>query len=123
MLRADELRRLAFEFPGNANLAHAFGGSALRKLEAQSESFSRRGLREEERSQTRALVFWDPVAAEAVLQVVAETRLVSHDQPNPAWTRTLRQWWARLQVMNGDWRVVDQENLPPDRWRHVAPAP
>lgn len=74
-------------------------------------------MREEERSSSRELVFWDPVAYEAVLQVVAEHRLVSRDQPNPGWSATVRQWWARLENVDGVWKVVDQEDLPPDRWR------
>jgi hypothetical protein len=118
MLRADDLRRLAFEFPGPTTLSDAFGGPALVRLQAQSQSFGRRGIREEERSSSRDIVFWDPIANEGVLQVVATRRLVTRDQPNPPWSATVRQWWSRLQIVEGTWKVVEQEDLPPDRWRH-----
>jgi hypothetical protein len=117
MVRADEARRLAFESAGSATLSAVFGLSALQRLLAQSQNFGNRGMREEERASSRQLVFWDPVALEAVLQVVAERRLVTPDQPNPAWSATVRQWWARLQKVDGTWKVVDEEDLPPDRWR------
>jgi hypothetical protein len=122
MLRADELRRLAFEFPDTTNLSEAFGRSALHRLQAQSRSLGMRGMHEEERSPSRDLVFWDPVAQEAVLQIVAERRLVTRDQPNSPWSATVRQWWARLQNVEGSWKVVDEEDLPPDRWRPVSPG-
>jgi len=121
MLRADDARRLAFEFPGTTTLSDAFGSSTLQRLQAQSQSLALRGMREEERSSSRDLVFWDPVTYEAVLQVVAERRLVTPDQPNPGWSATVRQWWARLENLDGVWKVVDQEDLPPDRWRPVSP--
>ena len=94
------------------------GGPALVRLQAQSQSFGRRGIREEERSSSRDIVFWDPIANEGVLQVVATRRLVTRDQPNPPWSATVRQWWSRLQIVEGTWKVVEQEDLPPDRWRH-----
>ena len=122
MLRADDARRLAFEFPGNTTLSDSFGRSALQRLQAQSQSLGLRGMREEERSSSRDIVFWDPVAHEAVLQVVAERRLVTPDQPDPSWSATVRQWWARLQNLNGSWMIVEQDDLPLDRWRQVVPS-
>jgi hypothetical protein len=122
MLKADDVRRLAFELPGTTSLSGVFGGSALQRLQVQTQSLGLRGMREEERSSSRDLVFWDPVADEAVLQVVSERRLVSADQPNPAWSATVRQWWARLQKVGDRWLVVDEEDLPPDHWRPVAPT-
>jgi len=118
MLRADDVRRFAFELPGTTSLSGIFGGSALQRLQAETQSLGLRGMREEERSSSRDLVFWDPVAHEAVLQVVAERRLVTPDLPNPPWSGTVRQWWARLQNVGGSWKVVEQQDLPPDRWRH-----
>lgn len=117
MLQADDARRRALASPGAVTLSDAFGRSALQRLEAQSQTLAGRGMREEERSSSREVVFWDPGADEAVLQVVAERRLVTRDQPMPAWSSTIRQWWARLQNVDGSWKVVDQEDLPPDRWR------
>jgi hypothetical protein len=117
MLRADDLRRLALDFPGTANLSSAFDGLALQRLRDQSQSLSTRGIRRQEQPSSRNLVFWDPLAHEAVLQVVAEQRSVSADEPNPAWSSTVRQWWARLHYVGGGWMVVEEEDLPPDRWR------
>ena len=79
-------------------------------------------MHEEERGLSRDLVFWDPVAEEAVLQVVAQRRLVTQDQPDPPWSATVRQWWGRVRNVDGTWMVVDQEDLPPDRWRSEATA-
>ena len=118
MLRADDVRRLAFELPGPTSLSGVFGGSALQRLQAQIQSLGLRGVREEERTSSREMVFWDPVASEAVLQVVAERRLVTPDLPNPPWSATVLQWWARLQNVAGSWEVVEQQDLPPDLWRH-----
>jgi hypothetical protein len=123
MLRADDARRRAFEFPGTATLSGAFGGAALKTLTARSQSFSRRGQRIEERSQARILVFWDSASNEGVLQIAARSRFVSPDQPSQAWVGTLSQWWARLAVIGGTWLVVDDQELAPDRWRPIMPAP
>src|SRR5438445_5857734 len=70
VLRADDLRRLAFEFPGTTILSDAFGGVALQRIQAQSHALGLRGVREEERSSSRDIAFWDPIAGEVVLQVV-----------------------------------------------------
>ena len=104
ILRADDLRRQAFEFPGTA-LPNAFAGSALKMLEEQSQSLGRRGLREDERNISRELVSWDAISAEGVLQVVADRRLVSPDQLSPPWSATVRQWLVRLQFVKGSWKV------------------
>ncbi len=122
MVRADELRREAFEVSASAALSKAFSGSALRTLESQSQNLAIRHLRVEERIESRVLVFWDPLADEAVLQVITEQRAVSTDDPNPPWSGTVRQWWARLQSVAGSWKVVEQEDLPPDRWRPAVPG-
>jgi hypothetical protein len=121
MLRADDAMRHALDHPSGDGLAEAFRGPALQILESQAATMAVRGLRDEERSPARTLVFWDPRAREAVLQVVAQHRLLAPDQPNPAWVATARQWWARLQYAEGSWWVVDQEDLTPDRWRDVPP--
>jgi hypothetical protein len=118
ILRADDLRRQAFEFPGTA-LPNAFAGSALKMLEEQSQNLGRRGLREDERNVSRELVSWVSISAEGVLQVAAERRLVSPDQLSPPWSATVRQWWVRLQFVKDNWKVVDQQDLPPDQWRSV----
>jgi hypothetical protein len=120
MLRADDFKRLALADEGTATLADVFRGPALQMLDAQAQSMDQRGVRLEERNLARTLVFWDPRAHEAVLQVVAQSRLVSADQPNPTWSAIVRQWWARLQYADGRWWVVDQEDLAPDRWRQAG---
>ncbi|MDQ6877471.1 MAG: hypothetical protein M3082_07180 [Candidatus Dormibacteraeota bacterium] len=122
MLRGDEVRRSAFDSPRTSRLAAPFRGRALQALEAQVQVMAWRGLREEEQNATRALVFWDPHAGEAVLQVIAQHRVVAADQPQPPWAATIRQWWARFQCADGRWWIVDQLDLPPDRWRPVAPS-
>jgi hypothetical protein len=122
MVRADDVRRSALEDPRTARLPDAFRGRALQMLEAQSKGMDQRGLRMEERSYVPTLVFWDPRAGEAVLQVTSERRLVTSDEPNPGWAAAARQWWGRLQYADAGWWVIDQEDLTPDRWRPVAPA-
>lgn len=122
MLRADDLRRQAFEVPGRAALSETFGGSALTRLLAQSEGFRLRGLRMDERDPTRSLVYWNSVSLEGVLQVAAERRMVSLDQPAQRWTATLRQWWVRLRNVGGRWFVVDEGDLSPDQWHQVTPS-
>ena len=122
VLRADDIKRLALSALTEIRLSVVFRGRALQMLEAQARVLNQRGIRNEERNFVRALVFWDQTAGEAVLQVVAERRVVTRDQPDQAWTATVRQWWARLQNVEGTWWVVDQQDLPPDRWRRVATA-
>ena len=119
MLRAEDAMRLALDHPSGDGLAEAFRGRALKILQSQAATLAVRGLRDEEQSSARTLVFWDPRAREAVLQIVGQQRLLAPDQPNPAWVATARQWWARLQYAEGSWWVVDQEDLTPDRWRDV----
>lgn len=123
MLRADDIRRVALSDLSTDRLSEVFRGRALQVLEAQAQVLDRRGVRAEERSASRALVFWDQPAGEAVLQVVAERRVVTSDEPDQAWTATVRQWWARLQSADGTWWVIDQQDLPPDRWRSASTPP
>ena len=121
MLRADDIKRLAGD--GTAGLANAFRGRALQVLEAQAQSLDRRGMRVQERNTVRALAFWDPHALEAVLQVLAQRRVLTPDDPNPVWAATVGQWWARLQFADGTWWIVDQQDLTPDRWRSMPTDP
>jgi hypothetical protein len=116
-LKADDARRAALADLQPVQLARTFRGRALQVLEGQVIKMGQRGLRLEERDSVRTLVFWDPRADEAVLQVVAQDRLVSPDQPDPTWAATARQWWLRLAYQGGSWWVVDQHDLTPDRWR------
>jgi len=123
ILRADDLRRRAFELPGTVALSETFGGSALTRLQAQSEGFRLRGLRMEERDPARSLVYWSSISLEGVLQIAAERRMISPDQPTQSWTGTLRQWRLRLRKIGAGWFVVDEGELSPDQWRQVMPSP
>jgi hypothetical protein len=114
MLRADDIKRLSEA--GTPGLAEAFRGRALQVLEAQAKALGRRGQRAEERNAVRDLVHWDPLALEAVLQVAAQRRLVTSEDPNPGWAATVRQWWVRFEFGGGRWWIADQRDLPPDAW-------
>jgi hypothetical protein len=122
MVQADEIKRSALDTHKSTQLGDAFRGRALQLLEAQVHGMEARGLSVQERDSAGSLVFWDSRALEAVLQVVAQQRLVSPDQPNPKWSATVRQWWARLEHSNNGWWVVDEEDLTPDRWRAALPG-
>jgi hypothetical protein len=117
VLKADAARRAAFADLGAGGLMGSFRGKALRVLKAQVQRMRDRGLRLEERNPVLAVVFWDARAAEVVLQVEAEHRLVTVDQADPPWAATVRQWWSRLASADGGWWVVDQNDLAPDQWR------
>lgn len=119
MLKADDIKRSVLIGARVARLGDVFTGPALQTLTAQASTMVARGQRQEERSTVRVLVSWDPVAGEAVLQVTAQRRLLTRDQPDPAWTSTARQWWARIALVGSAWRVIDQHDLPPDQWRPV----
>jgi hypothetical protein len=118
LLRADDIKRVSDA--GTAGLADVFRGRALLVLQAQAQALGRRGQRIEERNATRDLVLWDPRALEAVLQVAAQRRLVTADDPNPGWAATVRQWWTRLELAGGRWWIADQRDLTPDTWRPVV---
>jgi hypothetical protein len=119
LLRADDTRSDAFKAPPPDQLRNVFRGRALELLAGQAGSMGQRGIHEEERNASRTLIFWDPRAQEAVLQVIAKRRLVTPDDPDPPWGSTVRQWWARLEYADGRWWVVDQQDLAPDQWRSV----
>jgi hypothetical protein len=116
-VKADAARRAAFAGLDPGALLAAFRGKALRVLQAQVRHMRDRGLRLEERNPVLAVVFWDAHAAEVVLQVEAQHRLLTLDQADPPWGTTVRQWWSRLAREDGEWWVVDQADLAPDHWR------
>jgi len=117
VVEADAARRAAFSGLEPVALTRVFRGHALRVLQAQVDRMRQRGLRLEERNPVLAVVFWDGGAAEVVLQVEAQHRLVTIDQADPPWAATVRQWWSRLAREDGEWWVVDQADLAPDHWR------
>jgi hypothetical protein len=122
IVRADEIKREALFAHESTRLGDVFRRRALQVLGKQVHGMAVRGLSVEERDATGTLVYWDPRAYEAVLQVVARRRLVSSDQPNPIWAATIRQWWARFEYSDANWWIVDQDDLTPDRWRAAPPG-
>lgn len=104
----------------STRLGSFFAGRALRTLVDKVGWMRARCLRSEERRVLRVVASWDGGAKEVVIQVEAEHRLLSPDEPEPPWSSSMRQWWARLGFAAGAWRVVDDRDLPPDQWRAVA---
>jgi hypothetical protein len=117
---ADQAIETAMADLDSTRLGLFFAGRALRTLVDQVGWMRARSLRSEDRSTRRVVVSWDGGAMEVVLQVEAEHRLLSPDQPEPAWSSSMRQWWARLGFCAGAWRVVDDRDLPPDQWRALT---
>ena len=119
---ADEVKSAAFAEGRVDGLAGGFKGRALTALTKQAGRFQKNNLHLQERGRRATVIFWDGRAKESVLEVTAEHRLVTRNQPNPPWAPTVRQWWTRLDYASGKWWVVDQEDLPPDKWRPAQPA-
>jgi len=94
-----------------------FAGPALHQLTGRVGWMRARGMRMQEQGSRHALLSWDLEAGEAVLEVEAQVRMLSADQPDPPWSATTRQWWSRLASIAGAWLVVDDRDLPPDQWR------
>lgn len=117
---AQQVERATFADLRAERLHAAFAGPALRVLEAQVAVMAARGIRVEEAAVVVALVAWDPGAAEAVLQVESQRRLITLDEPDPAWSSSVRQWWSKLRYQSGSWWVVDEQDLGPDRWRPAS---
>ncbi len=115
--RADETMRTAMAARDPTALSSAFAGPALRALLDQLDWFRERGMSLEERNPRRALVAWDGARDEVVIQVEAQDRLVSADQPDPPWSNALHQRWMRIGLIDGEWRVVGEKELTPDQWR------
>jgi hypothetical protein len=117
---ADEALEAAMADLDSTRLDLFFAGRALRTLVDQVGWMRARSMRSEERGERRVVASWDGGANEVVIQVEAEHRLLSLDQPKPPWSSSMRQWWARLGFAAGAWRVVDDRDLPPDQWRAVT---
>lgn len=120
VLRADDVLRAALADLDTGALSSVFRDQALHRLEARVQRMRERGLRMQERQPVRVVLFWDSQAAEAVLLVESQARLITADQPDPPWSAAARQWWARLGDQAGALWVVDERDLAPDQWR---PAP
>jgi hypothetical protein len=122
-LAADEAAEMATADLDSTRLALFFSGRALRTHVDQVGWLRARGLRSETTSAHRSVAAWDDDANEVVIQIEAEHRLTSHGEPDPPWSRALRQWWAKLGFASGGWRVVDDSDLPPDQWRPIVDGP
>ena len=114
---ADESRAEALAGGNPAVLAQVFREPALHELRVRADTLARRGLRMEEESAVRSLVFFDPERSEGIVQVVASDRLVTPEEADPAWAATARQVWSRMQFAGGRWWVVEEKDLSPDQWR------
>ncbi len=122
-LDADDRRRQAFGEANPAPLQDAFRGPSLAAAEARVAGLSRRRQRLEERPALRCVVHWRAGASpELVLEVRGQRRLVGPRQPDPPWSKEVRQWWLRLEPGGGRWWVVEDRELPPDRWWPPGPG-
>jgi hypothetical protein len=82
------------------------------------QRFATNHLHLQERERSALIVFFDPATNEVVIEVRALHRLVTPMAQEPPWAATVRQWWARLGFIGGRWLVIDQADLPPDKWRN-----
>jgi hypothetical protein len=97
-------------------LGAIFRDPALAILRMQAHRLAQMGVRIEDRHVVRQLVFFDARALEAVLAVESQHRVVSADEADPGWAAAARQWWMRFAFEGGAWWIIDQQDLPPDRW-------
>lgn len=119
-MAADQALRAAMAGTDPTSLAAIFRDPALATLRMQAHRLEKRGVRIEDRHVTRQLVFFDARDLEAVLAVESQHRVVSPDEADSGWAASARQWWMRFAFEAGAWWIIDQEDLPPDRWL-VAP--
>ena len=117
---ADQAAQSALADLDPTRLALFFSGRALRNLIGKVGWLRARGLRSETASAHRAVASWDGHTNEVVIQVEAQYRLVSATEPDPPWSRSMRQWWSRLAFASVGWRVIDDQDLPPDQWRSLS---
>jgi len=117
--KGDDLLRAALAGAGADALPSLFRGRALTTLRLQVARLTERGVLFEERSVSRRLARFDAASGEAVLAVSSEYRMATREEINPAWAATERQWWMRFEFDAGSWWIVEQQNLPPDRWVHT----
>lgn len=114
--KGDDLLRAALAGHGADPLGTVFRGKALTALRLQVARLTERGVQIDERSVSRRLARFDAVSGEGILAISSEYRLTTRDELNRPWAATERQWWMRFDFQAGSWWIVEQENLPPDRW-------
>ena len=117
VLHADEVKAAALAEDRADALAGTFSGRALSSLELQVQRFSTNHLHLQERERSALVVFLDSASNEVVIEVRALHRLVTPAAQDPPWAATVRQWWVRLGFIGGRWLVIEQADLPPDKWR------
>ena len=119
LIRADDARAGALAGSGlGQELSDSFAAGALKVTRARVKIFRERGQRHQVEPVRRQLVHFSASdgVAEAVLEVRARERSLQAGEPEAAWANTLRQWWARLEPGSGGWRIVEDHDLPPERW-------
>ena len=119
-MAADQALRAAMAGTDETSLVGIFRDPALAILRVQAHRLAERGVRIEDRNVVRQLVFFDARVLEAVLAVASQHRVVSPDEVDACWAAAARQWWMRFAFEAGAWWIIDQQDLPPDRWL-VAP--
>jgi hypothetical protein len=115
-MAADGALRSAMAGAAEADLTRFFREAALVALRSQADRLAQRGVRVEEMNVVSRLLFFDPHALEGVLAVESQHRLVTPDEAAVAWAAAFREWWVRFAFAAGAWWIVDQQDLPPDRW-------
>lgn len=118
LLGADAARRRALALADPTGLEAWFGGRALAALRERTTREARRGARLEDEPDQRRVVHVraDRRQGEGVVALRGRARLLLPGRPEPPWTGSVRQWWARLAASAGGWRVVEEQDLPPERW-------
>ena len=119
LIRADDARSAALAGnQGGTQPTEAFAGPSLVSLTTRVRFLRQRGLRAEVEPQSRRLVHLAPNggSVEAVLEVKARERRLSAGAEPGKWAQTLRQWEVRISRLDGGWRIVEDHDLPPERW-------
>ncbi len=115
-MKGDDLLRAALAGDGADPLPSVFRGRALTTLRLQVARLTERGVLIEERNVSRRLAQFEAGSGEAILAITSEYRMTTRAEINPRWAATERQWWMRFELEAGSWWIVEQQNLPPDRW-------
>lgn len=119
VMAADAALASAYAGGAQAPLGRLLAGLALAAERRQLADLERRQESRDRRDVRRRLVHWagrGPGQAEAVLELRGQVRLVGPGRPDPPWTGFMRQWWVRLGWTDGAWKVLEEQDLPPDRW-------
>jgi hypothetical protein len=118
LVRAEVARADAFAAADPGLLHGFFSESAIEGFTPELARLRQRGQQIEERAASRSLVHWAAAegAAEGVLEVAGDQRVVVVAGPQRGWSRIVRQWWAGVHWTGGRWLVYRSADLPPDQW-------